>query len=223
MQVKPFPDMGYLSDNEDGTAIGKQLSQCGLYMEYMTPRPFKDGDVICDPERRSFKIRGSRKPLSSVESRNIVLRRQTSLAFSYSVSMDISDMTEGQSAGITGYYDENTFFEFGVIKRDGSLYVYSNEHIGAEDLFLLSKDKLAGDARSIRLFMDTDNLKRRLTYSINDGDPRLEHTTLQNVFYLCDEGLSMGKRFTGALVGMYVYEGDKNLTVTFRDDRYNDI
>ncbi len=223
MQVKPFPDMEYLPDKEAGPDRKWAVSKCGLYMEYMTPRSFGRGDIYCDPHKRYFRIRGSKAPLDSVDSRNIVLRRQTAFAFSYSVTMDIPDMAEGQSAGITGYYDENTFFEFGVTKKDGSLFVYSNEHIGDEDRFLLSKDALAGNTGSIRLYMDTDGFKRRLSYSVNDKDSRLEHTTLENVFYLCDEGLSYGKRFTGALVGMYVYEGDKNLTVTFRDDRYNDI
>ncbi|WP_022763733.1 family 43 glycosylhydrolase [Butyrivibrio sp. XPD2006] len=223
MQVKPFPDMEETSGKEIVSGPEQILSPCGLYMEYMTSRPFRAGDVYCDPDKSCFRIRGSKAPLNSVDSRNIVLRRQTSFAFSYSVTMDLPDMTEGQSAGITGYYDENTFFEFGVTKKNGSLFVYSNEHIGDEDRFLLSKDALAGDTGSIKLYMDTDGLKRRLSYNINEGDSRLEHTTLENVFYLCDEGLSRGKRFTGALVGMYVYEGDNELTVTFSNDRYNVI
>ena len=37
-------------------------------------------------------------------------------------------MSEGQSAGITGYYDENTFLEFGVTCRDGNVYLYTREY-----------------------------------------------------------------------------------------------
>ncbi|MBQ8878760.1 MAG: hypothetical protein IJ029_08540, partial [Lachnospiraceae bacterium] len=46
--------------------------------------------------------------------------------------------------------------------------------------------------------------------------------TLPNVYYLCDEGIRMGKRFTGAMVGIYGYGGEKELTVTFMDFRYKE-
>ena len=43
---------------------------------------------------------------------------------------------------------------------------------------------------------------------------------LANVYYLCDEGISMGKRFTGAMVGMYGYGGKEPLFIEFREFRY---
>ena len=223
MQVKPFPDMEEPFGKEIVPGREQSLSPCGLYMEYMTPRTFISGDIICDPEKRAFLIRGSRASLSSIESRNIVLRRQTAFKFSYSVTMDIPDMSEGQSAGITGYYDENTFFEFGLMKREAGLYVFSNEHIGDEGRLLLAKEPLDSAVRSVRFYMDADGLKRKLSYCIDEAEDAIKFGVLDNVFYLCDEGLSYGKRFTGALVGMFVYEGEKELTVSFREDRYNVI
>ena len=216
MQIKPFPE------KHEDQGERHLISPCGLYMEYMTPRPFRDGAVKCGVNDRSFLIKGSRAPLSSVDSRNIVLRRQSSFAFSYSVTMDIPDMLDGQSAGITGYYDENTFFEFGVTKKEGELYLYVNEHVGETDKALLSKEPLDGAAKSVRLYMDTDYLKRELSYGINEGSK--EHfTTLENVFYLCDEGLNFGKRFTGAMVGMYAFSGPNEMIVSFRDDMFKEM
>ena len=136
--------------------------------------------------------------------------------------MDIPDMLDGQSAGITGYYDENTFLEFGIAKKEGKLYLYVNEHVGETDKALLSKEPLDGAAKSVRLYMDTDYLKRELSYGINEGSK--EHfTTLENVFYLCDEGLNFGKRFTGAMVGMYAFSGPNEMIVSFRDDMFKEM
>ena len=215
MQVKPFPDyIETMSDN------GLKLSPCGLYMEYMTPRPFDSGAVKCGIDSRSFVISGSKAPLSSVDSRNIVLRRQSDFTFTYSVIMDIPVMEDGQSAGITGYYDENTYFEFGATSRHGAIYLYSNEHIGEQDRYIIAEEPVPDSAQTIRLTMDTDHLERKLKYALNDKGAETAFTTLRNVFYLCDEGLDKGKRFTGALVGMYAFAGDAHLTVSFRNDMY---
>lgn len=46
--------------------------------------------------------------------------------------------------------------------------------------------------------------------------------TLENVCYLCDEGIAMGKRFTGAMVGMYGYGGEHPLFVEFEDFYYRE-
>ena len=56
-------------------------------------------------------------------------------------------------------------------------------------------------------------------YSL-DGDSDKELTTLGNVYYLCDEGIKRGKRFTGATIGMAVYRGDGELTIDFSDFLY---
>ncbi|WP_022768752.1 family 43 glycosylhydrolase [Butyrivibrio sp. NC2007] len=223
MQVKPFPEMDTDSDAEADNGKRVRISPCGLYMEYMTPRPFEDGEVVCSSDERKFQIKGSRAPLSSVDSRNIVLRRQSSLVFSYSVSMDIPDIKDGQSAGICGYYDENTFFEFGITRKEGRRYLYVNEHIGDEDRALLSKEPLEGTAESIRLYMDTDHLRRELSYCLNEEGDRRHFATLDNVFYLCDEGLDRGKRFTGAMVGMYAFSGANEMIVSFRDDMFKEM
>ena len=322
-----------------------RISPCGLFMDYMTPRPFEEGGVRCRLEKeqssatgsvetmeracqaekeqpsttdsieatekacpaekeqpsatdsieppgkaypaekehpatyRSFEILGSRAPLDSVMSRNIVLRRQTAFRFRYEVTLDIpmsaapegeclkegqcapgeENLKEGQCAGITGYYDENTFFEFGIKAHNNGIYVYSKEHIGDEDRIITASEPILricsagsiytgqieralpenedgchaqqaknvyfGEVRSIRFRMDTDYLTRHLSYKIfSNADMSstgyIHFTTLENVNYLCDEGLKKGKRFTGALVGMYAYRGDGSLKARFHHDLY---
>ncbi|MCR4895162.1 MAG: family 43 glycosylhydrolase [Lachnospiraceae bacterium] len=215
MQLKPFADV----IPERKTV----LSPCGLPLEYMTPRPFAPGDITYDAQSGSFRIRGSKAPLSSVDSRNIVLKRQTEFVFHYAVILEIPELSEGQSAGITGYYDENTFLEFGVMGRDGQRYLYVNEHVGEEDRRQIAEVPIPASVPRIRLVMDTDHLSRRLSYDYpkdgaetSAGDTKtVEFAALHNVYYLCDEGLKKGKRFTGAMVGMYAYAGNRDLTAVF--------
>lgn len=239
MQVKLYP---YL----DNSMLKRGISPCGLPFDYMTPRPFREGEVKFYPGKANefdgdichgiFEIHGSSKPLSSIDSRNIVLRRQDSFSFEYKVTMDIPSLNEGQSAGITGYYDENTYFEFGICKKDGIVTIYSNEHIGEEDKYIYSDEEVPSDAAKICLYMNTDYLERTLSYRFialdsdnksalkrNDDSEITIFSTLSNVYYLSDEGYHKGKRFTGALVGMYAVGGDDNsLYARFYDPAYTD-
>ena len=257
MQIKPFPDLTGISGSADihseidkekcstlleseEVTIVRNISSCGLPLDYMTPRPFKNGDVRYiegnNEKEPSFIIKGSIAPISSVDSRNLVLKRQTSFTFEYSADMEIPELSEGQHAGISGYYDENTFVLFGLMKKDGKVFVFSQEHIGEEDRVLVSDEPVDSSAKVIRFFMNTDYLKRTLSYeviaadsqsSINLNEEAVESVvfaTLPNVYYLCDEGYNKGKRFTGALVGMYAYGGEKApLTVRFSNCNYIDI
>ena len=211
MQIKPLADVF--------PPKRKEISPCGLPFDYMTPRPFAAGDVKYDPETRRFEIKGSKAPLSSVDSRNIVVKRQTSFEFSYSAILEIPEMTEGQSAGITGYYDENTFLEFGITCRDGKVFLYSNEHVGDKDDLIISGEPVPAGVERIKLIMDTSYLVRRLSYSYmtaDDGDTVFG--VLENVYYLCDEGLKKGKRFTGAMAGMFAYAGEADLLAVFNEN-----
>jgi xylan 1,4-beta-xylosidase len=215
MQIKPLPDAI--------PAEKRTLSPCGLPLEYMTPRAFAAGNVSYDPKDGKFTLKGSRAPLSSVDSRNIVLRRQTDFAFRYAAVLEIPDLQDGQTAGITGYYDENTFLEFGLLGRDGEKYLYVNEHVGEEDRRQIAASPVPASASRIRLVMDTDHLTRRLSYGCfgaaeNASEATTEFAVLENVYYLCDEGLKKGKRFTGAMAGMYAYAGERELTAVFYED-----
>ena len=87
----------------------------------------------------------------------------------------------------------------------------------------MAKEPFDEAISSIRLYMDTDHLRRELSYCLNEEGDREHFTTLNNVFYLCDEGLSTGKRFTGAMVGMYAFSGANEMIVSFRDDMFKEM
>ena len=73
--------------------------------------------------------------------------------------------------------------------------------------------------KDIYLKIDTNNLRRTFSYSYNDKDYN-KVVSLDNVYYLCDEGIRKGKRFTGAMIGMYAYAGDYGSQYTDSEGRH---
>ena len=61
--------------------------------------------------------------------------------------------------------------------------------------------------QDVYLKIETNDLKRTC-YMSYDGKEYIKVAVLENVYYLCDEGLKKGKRFTGAMIGMYAYAGN---------------
>ncbi len=189
--------------------------------EWMSPRP-PENDGIEISENR-FRIKGSIVPLSSVAARNILVRRQTAFAFDATATMKIPDLQKGQEAGLTCYYDENSYLCFYLGREKEELFVQVKEHIGFKDV--LHEKKILSDnyetfiGKEIKLEVETNGFNRTFYYELN-GQDKVEHQILSNVYYLSDEGVSIGKRFTGAMVGMYAYGGNIPLFVEFAEWRY---
>ncbi len=213
MQVKPHED--HIPEPLN------RISPCGLPLEYMTCRSFEKGEIVFDSEDVSFTIKSSMLPLSDKSCKNLVLRRQTSFDCDFKARLSIPQLQIGQTFGVTGYYDENTFLEYGIRNIDDKLYIYCSEHIGDEDKYIYSDEPLPDDIKEIILNIETIGLKRNLYYDIGNGQCLFK--ALDNVYYLCDEGLSKGKRFTGALLGMYAFSGEKSsFTAKFSDVQYRE-
>ncbi|MBQ8597804.1 MAG: family 43 glycosylhydrolase [Lachnospiraceae bacterium] len=189
--------------------------------KWVCPRPPEKDGVF--REGSCFRIKGSKAPLESVDARNILLQRQTAFSFVAEADLIIPKLSDGQEAGMTCYYDENTWVSFSL-GREGAYFLQVREHVGHADKFhekyvLADADELIG--RSLKFIVETDYLKRKFSYSI-DGKGSIA-ADIPDVYYLCDEGIRMGKRFTGAMVGMYAYAGDVPLTVTFENFVYKNL
>ncbi len=194
-----------------------------LNADWMTPRPpvaggirQKDGWVI---------LAGSREELGSMHARNILLRRQEHFRFDFSAMMKVPKLLEGQHAGILAYYDENTYVRYALKKQQDGYYVELEEHIG--DIYRqahIEKLSVVQEGSLLRLEMNTDYLMRRFSVTVGEGleqEQLLDEYLLENVYYICDEGLRKGKRFTGAMAGVYGYAGkEAELTVSFKELMY---
>lgn len=192
-------------------------------LQWVSPRePDPDGIRI---EGDRFVLKASRAPLSDVAARNLCLRRQTEFAFSAQVTMHMPELAAGQEAGITCYYDENSWVSFSLGREEKGAFLQVKEHIGTrtichEKTYLDTQDtaQRADGAARIELGVRTKGLQRQF-WAVT-GKRRYESELLPDVYYLCDEGVSIGKRFTGAMVGMYAYAKEGGLTAVFEDFIY---
>ena len=192
----------------------------GWDKKWMTPRVPEWEGIRFLPS--GIRIKGSRFPLKDVAARNILLQRQTSFCFRAETGLFIPKLADGQEAGLTCYYDENTWVCLALCKADG-YYIQAKEHIGEKDIlhekYMLSDD-CAG--KKITLKVKTEYLRRLFTFCV-EGQEETVAAELPDVFYLCDEGIRMGKRFTGAMTGIYAVAGEQKLYADFSHFIYQDI
>ena len=168
--------------------------------DWLTPRPPEKDMIRWRPG--GVTLRGSRFPMTDVRCRSLVLRRQTSFRFSFSARLTLPETSCGE-AGITCYYDENSFLTLGLRRESNRWRVRATEQIGHEARTALDEPVEAAlrPGQQVCLTVSADNLQRTLRWTLPNEAAR--GVTLENVTYLSDEGVKLGKRFTGAMVGVY--------------------
>lgn len=171
-------------------------------VDWLTPRPPEQGQISW--QGSAVTIRGSVYPMTDVRCRSILLRRQTSFRFDFAAEMAVPECGE---AGLTCYYDENSFLKLRVTAEGVSVVMQA----GLECTETEQKTIAAKPGQKVILSVETEGLKRSFYV---DGELI---AALDNVTCLADEGVRMGKRFTGAMVGVYAL----NCTATFGQMAYN--
>ncbi len=156
--------------------------------DWLTPRPPEEGQITWNGDK--LLIRGSDFPMTDVRCRSILLRRQTSFDCRFEADMLVP---AGGEAGLTCYYDEHSFLTLSV--QPGMACVRMLE--GEESSRVFTKAIPAKAGQKARLLVDVNRLTRCFYV---DGELVAE---LRNVTCLADEGVSIGKRFTGAMLGVY--------------------
>ncbi len=211
------PDLPTFEVKEETTEFGGQPLGC----QWVTVR---------EPEENYAEVRedgvyllGSRADLCEVAARNLLLQRQTAFDFTAETRFSFAPLQDGQDAGMTCYYDENTYLKFGVFAEGGKTYLKVQEHVdnGTWDSFRaeLRAESFFDEEKEIVLRCETKGLERTFSYklcnSFSDEEPFTVLGTLPNVYYLCDEGIKRGKRFTGAMIGMYVYGNEVRVPIRY--------
>ena len=177
--------------------------------DWLTPRPPRDGEIVW--QGSSVAIAGSEYPMTDVRCRSMTLRRQTAFACTFSAVLTVPEQGE---AGVTGYYDEHSFYTVGVRRENGAARIRVTECIGFDVHIRYEKEIDVQPGERITLSTQANGLTRNVSWAL---DPA--HTTglvLRNVTYLSDEGVTVGKRFTGAMLGMYALGGCKAQFDTIR-------
>jgi len=187
--------------------LDDDFNESYLSTQWLFPRvPEMDGIVLANSY---LKIKGSVYDLDSIKAKNCLLRRQTAFKFMADTCLKIPDLMPGQNMGMTCYYDENTYLKFGVYKTEemkARLVLKLEEKIG-DDYISYPDIDLDLSKRLLYLKIETKYLERSFSYSY-DGKDFKKYLHLDNVYYLCDEGIKKGKRFTGAMLGLYAYAGE---------------
>lgn len=156
-----------------------------------------------------LRIKGSAKPLSEKNAKNIVVQRQPDFKFDAICKADLGiELSGDQNYGLTGYYDNYTFFTYGIYKSESGYALKLFEKIDEDEKFSCSAE-IPASAGALYLKVSTDGLRRDFYYSI-DGENYTKLYTAENIYYLCSEAINKGKRFTGAMIGMYAYGGENN-------------
>lgn len=209
-----------------GEAAYKEQTKEGGYpswegREWMTPRPLPGSRIQIEhtPSGDRLKLRGQEGDLNRKDFRSIFVTRQEAFDFRCSCELWVPELEEGQSLGLTCYYDENSYVKYGICRRDGVLGILLQEYAGdgyISEKFAPWADREAGTGQKVRLCMRAEGLTRtfwqislRQMTPMDWEEERLLREEgcgerLENTAYLSSEGLKKGKRFTGATVGIYV-------------------
>lgn len=151
--------------------------------------------------------------LSQLSSAHLLLHRQREENISQQVRVDISGMAPGGRAGLAGYYDENSHYLFSLRKTAEGAQVLLTEQIGEE-----SRETALGELRGAQALLKLSGSGLSRAAEI----PALERTIPFRVEYLTDEGLKMGKRFTGALLGLGAVGEGKALFQEYSEEMRNE-
>ncbi len=184
LQKKPFPDISTPEEEKPWAA-------------WMTPREPEEGAVtFC--EDGSVELFSSPAPLCTPASRNLFLHRQESFFFTARAELRLPELKPGQQAGLICYYDENSFAFCHAGCDENGYYCTVTEQIGKNTVrhdpcYLNRKDT------DFTFLVKAEELK--YTFNISAGNILLYSLVLDHVSYLADEGIRLGKRFTGAMTG----------------------
>lgn len=172
--------------------------------EWMTPRPLpferlevKDGIL---------RLTGQKEDLNRKACRSIFVTRQESFRFEAYCEFLVPEMGQQESLGMVCYYDENSYIKYGICQKDGEYAILFQEYVEdsyrSEIIRRLEPDDLRPGMK-VRCRVVTRDLERRF-FCEYDGR-QIEGAAVSDTSYLSSEGLKKGKRFTGAVLGVYVH------------------
>lgn len=157
--------------------------------------PRNDPDRFVSAQGQSLILRCGPDP-ASTDPCSLLLHRQTEPLFTQSFRICMDSADAGDLGGLAGYYDERSFYLFGIRKESGAYSLVLSEQIGSErkEMVLATLPEA-----SVRLSVCGSGLTRTFALFRNGA---YESVAVIRTAYLCDEGLPEGKRFTGALYGL---------------------
>lgn len=180
--------------------------------EWVTPRAL-DLDRAQVRDGALF-LKGNGGDLCDLRAQGILLVRQQERAFEALAELDLTGLREAAqsgSAGMTCYYDEQSYLKFGIQTDEAGLSVLLEEYAGQD--YTRRRVFRLGQSGPVRLRITVGAGQRAFALGGPEGGWQTL-AVLPEPPYLTSEGLKAGKRFTGAMVGLYVHG---NFTVCVND------
>lgn len=198
----PSPASEQKREAPDGTAMETNM---GIWKDWVTVRGETAGSY--EKQGDDLVIHGNGLDLNVVDYNTILVKPQQEFCFEVSGKLTIekdSAVDNGCAdwdAGLTCYYDENSYLKLALASREGWLGILASEYVDdryvTEALYPLDSDTFEAEFKIV-----TEHLKRTL-YFKQDGIWK-QAAVFENTVYLSSDGLKKGKRFTGAMAGIYV-------------------
>lgn len=146
---------------------------------------------------------------------NTVLRRETELSYSFKTKMEFEPTVNGQQAGITCIYGVANYIKCYMTYEDGlKIRVLENRNT---DKNILGEISLDESVKTVYLKIRVINQTREFFYSF-DNENWFLAARAGRCYFLCDEGVTVGKHHTGTLVGLFAYSGESGKTVDAKFD-----
>lgn len=179
--------------------------------EWLSPR--NDPAAFSQITQGNIRITCGEDPASILPC-SVLVRRQTEERFSQEVMADMSEAAEGALAGLTGYYDERSFFLYGLRRAgDGCVLVLLEQLGDARQEAVLAR----GLSLRARLRVEGDGMSRTLLIERAGAWQAVKSLRAD---YLADGGVKGGKRFTGAAVGLAGIGGGAAVFTGYKDEMW---
>lgn len=182
--------------------------------EWVFVRTYKDEYLKEDYMKNTLYMIAGANDLSSLYARNVLLKRQTHLSFDSGVNIELDINNNNYEAGMTCYYDTDTYLKYYITREGFKSYLCVKEQIGTYGKVSLIKEIDVEETMTLKI--RTNKLERTFYYLDQNKKWKILGK-LNNVYYLSDEGLDLAKRFTGAMVGIYTFDpnGRNQISVGF--------
>jgi len=190
-----------------GTVVDKCRNTAGdIWKEWRTVRGAEDGSYEMQGEQ--IVIHGNGSDLNGLDYSTLLVRPQEEFCFEICGKVSMADGQDAAAlksadwdAGLTCYYDENSYLKLALACRSGQTGILSAEYV--DDRYVTEEFiPLETECMDAELKIVTEHLKRTLYFRQN-GEWR-QTAVFRDTSYLSSEGLKKGKRFTGATAGIYV-------------------
>ena len=159
-----------------------------------------------------IRMEGGNRP-DALRDAHLLLHRQRESDVRQRVTADLTAMAPGAAAGLAGYYDENSWYLLGLRRLEAGAEVLLIEHAGEAH-----RESLLGilPAAGAELIITGSGLNRTASC------PDTGKSAAFRVEMLTDEGLRIGKRFTGAALGLAAFGRGEAVFLNYEEEMHDE-